>query len=442
MVSSGDQSAEQPSNPVPENGEPVPLPRYLSGRMGTRQYTIAALIERITAAFEQEHGTESPALAAATTYNDRLKLLRDTVTYVIAVESVQISPEVHAEITRLAYSEIFGYGPLDAFLADAQVTTVALDGIDKASVRYGHGDFAVIEHPFEDPHHMRRVVAKLVQAAGGEMDSEHPYLEIGLTVNGRRVGLNLVMPPVTPHLTVDMRLHPRALPPLEARVEDAQARRLLEAIATSAHGFVVVGESESGKTTLLSMMLAAMVTRGASAESIVTVERAGELHLPAGARRFQVRWPAADQPGATFAEQVRAALEAQPHTVVLDEVRADEPQAVTPLLTADPSPRQMWAFRGPADSKRLASALGMVARRGDPTQSEALVLALYRRLPFVIVVRRRKERLQLHSIGEWQFSPGVAYPDYVELMAQGWEGLELSGKRSALPLDLEDAFWH
>ncbi|HEX2619352.1 MAG TPA: hypothetical protein VHL11_04370, partial [Phototrophicaceae bacterium] len=103
--------------------------------------------------------------------------------------------------------------------------------------------------------------------------------------------------------------------------------------------------------------------------------------------------------------------------------------------------RQMWAFRGQADSKRLASALGMLARRGDATQSETLVRALYERLPFVIVVRRRKERLQLHSISEWQFLYDTDYPDYVELMAQGWEGIELSGKQPTHSLPLPDDFW-
>jgi hypothetical protein len=98
-------------------------------------------------------------------------------------------------------------------------------------------------------------------------------------------------------------------------------------------------------------------------------------------------------------------------------------------------------FRGPTDSKRLISALGMVARRGDPSRSEALVHAMYDRVPFVIVVRRRQGMLQLRAIAEWQFPEGADYPDFIELMEPGWEGLQCTGRRPARDLPLAADFW-
>jgi len=156
-----------------------------------------------------------------------------------------------------------------------------------------------------------------------------------------------------------------------------------------------------------------------------------------------VQWTLEDREGITFSQHVAAALETDADVIILDEVRTDEAAAVYPLLSNEDTPRQIWAFRGPADVKRLTSALGMLARRsgGDPEASERLVRAMYERLPFVITLRRRQNKLQLHGIGEWYFPAGEDYPTFVELMEMGWEGLELTGKRPSHALNLGDSFW-
>jgi hypothetical protein len=291
---------------------------------------------------------------------------------------------------------------------------------------------------FDDYEQMTRMMARLLRNAGAAMRQDVPYIESGLVIEGRRVSVNLVTPPVAPMVTAVIRLHPRQLPPLADFVESEQAQALLAAIARSTHGLVVVGESETGKTTLLSML-----AREAALEPAVSVERAGELDLPVGVERLTVQWAEEgdDESGRTFGDQIAAALEHSPRVLLLDEVRADEPKSIVPLLTADPAPRLLWTFRGTTSSKRLGAALGTLARMGDPARSEVLVKALYERLPFVLTVRRRQGRLELHGVAEWQFAPGAAYPDYVELMVPGWEGIELTGRRARLPLDLPDGFW-
>jgi hypothetical protein len=127
--------------------------------------------------------------------------------------------------------------------------------------------------------------------------------------------------------------------------------------------------------------------------------------------------------------------------MILDEVRADEPESIAPLLRESNAPRQIWNFRGPSDAKRLRSALGMVARRADVSRPEDMAAALYERLPFVVLVKRARGQIQLRGIAEWQFPPGSDYPDFVSLMEPGWEGLELTGSRPARSLPLPDEFW-
>lgn len=430
-----------------ENGVPPDEqrpPRLIPGRGGTRMYSLAALLERIVSTFESEHGgvtsdTPSQSFQEAESVVDKRKLVRDTVNYVVSVEAIVISPQEQADIAKQAYSELFGFGPLDDLFSDETVTTIALEGIDRVSVRRGHGELTVSDLLFEDIGQLRRVIGRLLRLAGAELRDDQSIIEAGLTVNERPVSLNLVGPPLTPQLTADIRVHPRHVPTLEACVEDSRTRELLAALARSPHGYVIVGEPESSKTTLLAALLSV-----SGQSSMVSVERAGELRLPDGGEQLIVQWPLGDVPGITFSERVVEALEKQPSCIVLDEVRADESAGIAPLLLPDSEspPRLIWTFRGPAESKRLTSALTMVARRADSTRSEALVKALYERLPFIITVRRRKDRVQVYSIAEWQRPDEAAeYPDYVELMTMGWEALETTGKRPSHDLDLPPDFW-
>jgi pilus assembly protein CpaF len=416
-------------------------PKVVYGRLGTRMYSVAALVEKIVAAFHEEHGDESAVLLDADTPTKRMKLLLATTDYVLAVESVLLASDEKADVMSRVYSELFSYGPLDALFRDATVTTISLDGYDKVSVRYGHGDLVPMGPVFEDQQHLRQVIIRLLRDSGAMLTEDQPYLEVGLIVDGRPICVNLVAPPISIQLRADIRVHPKTLPTLDdlvaAEFMPAAAATFLKALVAAPHGFIIVGDTESGKTTLLSVLAQFLP----QPEQTVAVERAGELRLPMGAQRLSVRWPVGEQPEVSFGQQVNAALSKNPACIILDEVRADQPEAIAPLLSQANPPRQIWSFRGSADDKRLRSALGMVARRADTSQSEALVQNLYRRLPFIITLKRTKGSIRLRSIAEWQFPVGSDYPDYVEIMTTGWEGLELSGKRPAHELPLTADFW-
>lgn len=187
------------------------------------------------------------------------------------------------------------------------------------------------------------------------------------------------------------------------------AAHFLASLALSPYGLVIVGEGETGKTALLG----ALAARLSTPSGIAAVERSGELHLPESVARLAVRWPVGDAVSVSFGEQVAAVLQTRPHTLVLDEVRADDPSAIAPLLLETEVPRQMWVYRGAPDAKRLQASLGMLARRA--AGSEAAVHALYDRLPFVVSMIRVQGQLKLFSIGEWQPTALSDYPDYVLL---------------------------
>lgn len=404
-----DQPEAKPLHPDADKGRE---PRFVPGRSGTRLFSLAALLERIEDACRDEYS--AAALRAADTTQKRYRLILDTTEYVLAVESVQVTSDEKADLVRRAYSRLFGYGPLDALLLDERITTISLNGADKAAVRYGHDDLTDLPPLFDDDEHLRGVIERLLADAGAELRDDLPAIETGLTVGERPVSLSAILPSLAFGLSVDLRLHPRRSPTLDELAADGfmtpDALALLRRLLASKYGFVVAGETETGKTMLLGALAAELPP------PLSAVERAGELRLPAAAQRFTVRWPVGDTPGVSFADQVLAALAAEPSCLLLDEVRSDEPEAIAPLLTTADPPRQVWVVRGAPDHKRLQSALGMLARRADRGQGEAIVHALYERLPFIVTVARIRGRLQLFSIAEWQSRADTDYPDYVMLM--------------------------
>lgn len=423
----------------PEKERPPKFVPSLTGRV----ISYGGLVERIVKQFHEEYDDDAPALKEADSDVKRRGLVRDVAGYVFGVESVHLSLPEQADVIQRAYSELFGYGVLDTLLHDDRVTTIQLTGAEKIAVRYAPGeDLTVLEPIFDDIHHVRRTLKRLLIDAGAELRDDVPAIETGLVVNSRPICVNLALPPYTPELSADIRLHPAIAPTLDDLVNSSyltpKAAIFLKILAQSENGFIIVGDTESGKTTLLSALSPYL----SEPARMVSVERAGELRLPEGAKRYTVVWETDEKPGISFAEQVAAALATQPGTLLLDEVRSDEPGAIAPLLMDAEVPRLIWSFRGTSDAKRTRTALAMLARMSDPAQSETRVATLYHRLPFVVTVKRRKGKIELREIAEWQWTPGADYPDYVELLSAGWDGVAPTGKRPVRALSLPEDFWN
>lgn len=415
-------------------------PKLFSNQIGSRLVSQAALLEKIEAEFTAEHSENKTTLVEADTSTKRLRLVLETVNYVLAVESVHLSDEEKADLVRQTVNNLFGYGALDPYFADEQVTTITLEGADKAHIRYGHGDLVSVGPVFLDERQMHRMVERLLRDARAEMRADQPYLEAGLTVDGRRVCVNLLMPPITFALTVDIRVHPAQALMLDDLVKSdfltPQAADMVKALVASPYGFVVAGDTEAGKTTFMSALTRLLP----EPEKTVVIERAGEMDAPDTMRRLCAVWSFGETPGITFGEQIAPALALRPTVLMLDEVRSDEPMTVAPLLQAENPPRQIWSFRGSVDTKRLRSGLGMLARRSDMAKADESARALFERLPFVVTLYRANGKIGLFSIGEWQ-NDSNGEPTLVPLMQTEAGELRLSGNHPSRALGLPDNFW-
>ncbi len=423
---------------LPKNGtnndEPaLPLSNLLPTSTGHIVST-KGLLERIV---EQVRAEIDDAQLVVASPTEQRTLIRDVAQYVISVENVVLNTTEQARLIQQAASELLGYSLLDPLLQDEGITTVLIDGLDGVAVRRGPGgELEALPMGFDDHRHLQRVVDRLLLSANVRPTQQLSIVETGLMLYGRRASLNVALPPFVPQVRVDIRLHGR-----EARSFDdwirlgivsSRAVTLLQHLVESPYGLMVVGDTESGKTTLLNILGRSLST------SWGLVERAPELHVDPSVPRLTVHSADDAAEARTLAQRVHEALAMNLEALLLDEVRADEPEAIAPLLL-EPAPRQIWSFRGAAEPKRMKAALTILVQRAAGARHEEALSALFERLPFVIMLKRRRTGLRLVEIAEWQQqSDSVALVSL--LRAEGDEHVP-TGLTPMRELPLPDAFW-
>jgi len=232
---------------------------------------------------------------------------------------------------RTLQREFVGAGPLEPLLRDPGVSDVLVTGPGAVWVDRGAG-LERAEVVFDDEDAVRRLAQRLAAAAGRRLDDASPYVDARLPGSGVR--LHAVLPPVAADGTcVSLRVLRPARHDLDGlRVSgtvDAEGVALLEAVVAARLAFLVTGGTGSGKTTVLSALLARVPPQ----ERIVCVEDAEELR-PAHPHVVRLVSRPANVEGAgqiLLRDLVRQALRMRPDRLVVGEVRGGE---VVELLAA------------------------------------------------------------------------------------------------------------
>lgn len=223
-----------------------------------------------------------------------------------------------------------GAGPLDALLAEPGVSDVLVNGPREVFVDRGSG-LERAQVAFVDDEQVRRLAIRLAAAAGRRLDDSAPFVD-GRLPDGTR--LHAVLAPVAePGTCLSLRVPARRSFALDGLVAAGSlppaGADLLRALVERRVPFLVSGGTGTGKSTLLSALLALVPAE----ERIVLVEDARELQ-PAHPHcvRLEGRPPNGEGTGAiALTTLVRQALRMRPDRVVLGEVRGGE---LTDLLTA------------------------------------------------------------------------------------------------------------
>ena len=246
--------------------------------------------------------------------------VRHALQEVLRTEETPLTAPDRARIAQEIADDILGYGPLEPFLRDPEVTEIMVNGPGSIYVERS-GKLFPVEGGFSDDAQLRRTIEKIVGRVGRRIDESSPMVDARLP-DGSRV--NAVIPPLAldgPMLTI------RKFSADPYRVDDLvgfgtmtrTVAEFLHACVAGRLNVLVSGGTGAGKTTTLNV-LSSFIPED---ERIITIEDAAELQLDQEhVLRLEARPPNIEGRGeVTIRDLVRNALRMRPDRIVVGEVR-------------------------------------------------------------------------------------------------------------------------
>jgi pilus assembly protein CpaF len=241
----------------------------------------------------------------------------------LADEPTPLSTADRQEIVTDVIDNIVGYGPLEVFLHDPEVTEIMVNNPESIFIERA-GRIYPTNRSFLDDAHLRRIIDKIVGQVGRRVDESAPMVDARLP-DGSRV--NAIVHPLAingPMLTIrKFSKDPYTIRDLIAfGTLDERVATMLDAAVRGRLNILISGGTGSGKTTLLNVVSSFIP----SDERIITIEDSAELRLHQDhVLRLESRPPNIEGRGEiTIRDLVRNSLRMRPDRIVVGEVRGAE----------------------------------------------------------------------------------------------------------------------
>lgn len=224
-------------------------------------------------------------------------------------------------LVQKMFDDILGYGPLEKYFWDPEVTEIIVNGT-KITVEKNGVEFDADEH-FESIEQARETVQRMIAPTGKRLDLAEPEVNTRLFDGSRLIAQ---IAPIAPDgLLIDIRRFRQDLTVamlMKGGVFSHALLDFLRAAVVSRQNIVISGGTESGKTTILNVM-ASFIPEN---ERIITIEDPAELRLQhPKVRRLEARPPNIEGKGEiTIRRLVKSALRMAPKRIIVGECRGAE----------------------------------------------------------------------------------------------------------------------
>ena len=227
-----------------------------------------------------------------------------------------------SHITRRVVDAVAGFGPLQPFLDDPEIEEIWINEPGRVFVaRRGRSELTTLILTSDA---VADLVERMLRSSGRRIDLSTPFVDAMLPDGSR---LHVVIPQITrAHLAVNIRKFVLSIATLDELVAlnsiSDQAANFLEASVTAGLNILVSGGTQTGKTTMLNALCAAIPAR----ERTVTVEEVFELQLQLpDVVAMQTRQANLEGTGEIpLRRLVKEALRMRPNRLIVGEVRQAE----------------------------------------------------------------------------------------------------------------------
>jgi pilus assembly protein CpaF len=221
-------------------------------------------------------------------------------------------------------NELFGLGPLERLLGDADISDILVNRFDRVYVERNGRLQEAEDITFKDDRHLRRIIERIVSSVGRRIDESHPMVDARLQ-DGSRV--NAIIPPLAldgSALSI-RRFRTDRLGDQDLVDRESLTQPMLDFLKGAIGcrlNVIVSGGTGAGKTTLLNVLSGFISEQ----ERIISIEDAAELILrQRHVVRLETRPSNIEGKGAIRQrELVINALRMRPDRIIVGEVRGEE----------------------------------------------------------------------------------------------------------------------
>lgn len=229
-------------------------------------------------------------------------------------------PEVPNLVQKL-FDEILGFGPLEKYFFDPEVTEIKVNGTRIRVEK--HGKEIECDQKFESVEHAKQVAERMIAPTGRRLDPASPRVNARLFDGSRLIAQ--IEPIAVDGILITIRRYRQDINADTLIKKGSMSRDVIEFIRAAViarTNIVVSGGTSSGKTTVLNVVASFIPEK----ESIITIEDPAELQLQhPDVRRTEARPPSLENKGeVTMRDLLADALRMAPDRIIVGECRKGE----------------------------------------------------------------------------------------------------------------------